>query len=1647
MKVHTTEFKEQIKTLGRELDSIISFNGAELGVEELNSVTPYYEGNLLKSVMKQLDIDSNIEIPIGTEINYKFGVKVGDNYEYLDLGNYIVNEVEKQENTNSYIIKCYDKMLYSMVDYEKMNISYPISIRNYINAICEYLRLNFKNKNEEFVNYNKNIPNELYFDEDDKSLGYTFRDVLDELAEVTASTICVNNDELEIRYINDTKDTIDEEFLKNVNVNFGEKYGPINSIVLSRSAGSDNVYLQDENSINENGLTEIKITDNQIMNFNDRSEYLTDILDKLNGIEFYLNDFTSTGIVYYELCDSYNVQIGDNVYNCIMLNDEIKVTQGLVEEIFTERLNTSETDYSKSDKTDRKINQTNLIVDKQRGIIQGIVEKTDNNSSRITELEIADGKFSVQVSNIEKGIVETNKNVSSLQASLDNVSADFEDFKDNEFINSIGNLQDQIDGAIQFWNGEEIPTINNYPANEWTTEEERNNHRADIYTVIEDVDGELKQGKAYRFDKVDNIWQWIELTDNELSAVQAIAQEALDKSNKNIGDIQELVKKTSELSVKDEEITAIVEEINNKYEQDITLTKEANGNLVIVEDAGPYKLESIEIEGKSYQETRSGKNKLKYDDFESVRDYHNVLSIEDGKIQTSATGNYSYRVFKCIISEYLIGKEITLSFKGYVSYKGSSSRNRVSITNTDSADGRYYGYADITELVEKDYKITFTPESNEIYMSMYLNLNDNNSTIMYIKDVMLEEGSIVTEYEEYGATPSPDFPSEIKNVEGVTNLAIFNNAVVGNLQGDGILDTAKTAYETTDYIKVKPNTIYTYKVKNTYIPTSDTQRRCVEYNNSKEIVVVSGTIISSTIEYKSITFITSSTTEYVRLSRRTTDEEMMLFEGISKHFYIPYGSKWLELKAMNNILQDSAIELNGISSSDGANTNNTARARSTDYIEVEELWDYLLNSLDKTYVFQNIMLYDENKNYINYYSKTDANFPSNSEKVVNFPSDTKYIKLLLRRKDSASMTSEEASKIKVTLSSLENTALVDLNKKNLFNGELVAGYISVNAKTDVVTPDSNYSTTQKIYTNGATKLTFIKDTSHTKEVYLFQFDSNGNVINYTNTRDSVKRYDIATNTSYVRLRFDDNNTNVNLISKSIKLYEGIETDDYYRLASIGDTKDTFKDGVLTQRIGKFVLDGSESGWGMYKHPNHNIHNFYNNSLITFSEQKGYCDKLPIVVETGSYGNFKDTQLVMFNSLKGIGIYFDSNKMTTYGDFITWLSENPLTLYYPLATPIEHTLNYEVLELHEGYNSISTNDELEPDMSIAYLTDSKLNAKYATKGELKVTADSITSEINSTLKNGYTTIEQTNKIEQKITDTENEILIEVGKKVTQTDYNKDKENLQNDIDSKVGEEDFTGANILLAINGDESEAQINADKINLNGIVTANENFIISEDGSMKAKAGAFGAWNIDDDGNIYADRKVGNKIYRTYIQQANTADGGETWAFSTQVSEDDGQTFYYTSFITNDGELYAEKDIISTGGTVAGQHLTALDLTYNPEFIIPIYGETIQSGTVSLPTSQSTAVAAITIDPGKYLVVSQFQFSTNADGQRAVNVSTSSGATSIDITQRAPSGLQTRIRHVGYLTPTKQTTYYWNMYQTSGATLSGNVWIQLFRLQ
>ena len=75
MKTHTSAFKQQLKTLGRQVKAIITYGNTTLE-SELYSVNLHYDGNILKSVMKQLDIESSADIVLNTVINFQMGILI-----------------------------------------------------------------------------------------------------------------------------------------------------------------------------------------------------------------------------------------------------------------------------------------------------------------------------------------------------------------------------------------------------------------------------------------------------------------------------------------------------------------------------------------------------------------------------------------------------------------------------------------------------------------------------------------------------------------------------------------------------------------------------------------------------------------------------------------------------------------------------------------------------------------------------------------------------------------------------------------------------------------------------------------------------------------------------------------------------------------------------------------------------------------------------------------------------------------------------------------------------------------------------------------------------------------------------------------------------------------------------------------------------------------------------------------------------------------------------------------------------------------------------------------------------------------------------------------------------------------------------------
>lgn len=404
-------WKESVKTYGKELE--VSFDiyeviekktavtnpetGATSDVithetkykasytaEDVVSVNPHYDGALFLSVMKVLDLEMVGEHSLKGHLisNLRIGARVGSGeYDYINLGEYIVKECEYDVATKSTKCECYDKMLESMIPYD-LEFDYdvpsdPITVGVYLQRICD--RLDWTLKTTTFCNSSVQIDDEKF----DRSS--TYRDVLDQIAQVAGGMIAFKIDGgLYVIYPTESGETIDESNLKSLTI--GEKFGPVNSIVLARTPQEDNIYIQDTESVKANGLCEVKLENNQIMDSH-RDDFLVELYNQIIGTTYYTYELESYGIGYLSLGDIFTIQTQDGTtYKTIMLNDDLKVTQGMTEKASFSMPDVTETDYSAASKTDKLLNQTMLKVNKQEGKIESLVTKTDNFSGMIDGL-------------------------------------------------------------------------------------------------------------------------------------------------------------------------------------------------------------------------------------------------------------------------------------------------------------------------------------------------------------------------------------------------------------------------------------------------------------------------------------------------------------------------------------------------------------------------------------------------------------------------------------------------------------------------------------------------------------------------------------------------------------------------------------------------------------------------------------------------------------------------------------------------------------------------------------------------------------------------------------------------------------------------------------------------------------------------------------------------------------------------------------------------------------------------------------------------------------------------------------------------------------------------------------------------------------
>lgn len=328
----------------------------------------------------------------------------------------------------------------------------------------------------------------------------------------------------------------------------------------------------------------------------------------------------------------------------------------------------------------------------------------------------------------------------------------------------------------------------------------------------------------------------------------------------------------------------------SKIDNQIIPTSQATGSYIHVEDSSDAPLINLEIEGKSEQKTRSGKNLLPFEvGYTETKNGVTLEVLENGiKLKGAPTITSGYIPFNYYVS--LPAGPYTVFFPE--NRDGLGVQNPSSNLNFGIADSNKIRSATLSGNIEGYGSINVrydVGELNEIITPMLLKGTYNEQQL----------------YEAYGVSPSPDYHSEINSV-GYENLFNKSKVEIGKSWHGG-----SNVNRASFVIEYEQNKDYSITLDNfDYISSI----AIVEANE----IVGSGAVYTQIFnDIFKFTHKMSSTAKFLCIQIETTDiftEEILnqiniqLNEGVKVHKYIPYGKYGIEVKTIGkNSLKNTAV--------------------------------------------------------------------------------------------------------------------------------------------------------------------------------------------------------------------------------------------------------------------------------------------------------------------------------------------------------------------------------------------------------------------------------------------------------------------------------------------------------------------------------------------------------------------------------------------------------------------------------------------------------------------------------------------------------------------------------------------------------------------
>lgn len=390
-------YNEIMSKAGRKIDPKVTYYNENTQVVVSNddyiSGKPKFETGLIGTIMKGLELELKVLIPSNT-INFENKASYGNESVIKNYGEYNLKETPTfNADTQTYTYQLYDNFLKFMIPYKPIEISYPCSVLDFTKKLIQ--TLGFTCNITYLPNGTNTIASDIY-----KDINMTYRDVLDDIGKATFTLFEMDDREVKRCNFKENEVIIDDDLLMNKNIAFDKKNGAFNTIILSRSADSDNLSKSNPVDLADDLKVAYKISDCQMLNDNNRGDFIDDILSELYGIEYYVYDTQLVGYGGFKPLQKVKFVTGGNTYVSYVMSNEEVITQGYEEYINAPELIGVEQDYKTTDTDDRRLQSVSLIVDKQGKTITAQAQDISELNSKTAQLRLDVDKIEGEITEI-----------------------------------------------------------------------------------------------------------------------------------------------------------------------------------------------------------------------------------------------------------------------------------------------------------------------------------------------------------------------------------------------------------------------------------------------------------------------------------------------------------------------------------------------------------------------------------------------------------------------------------------------------------------------------------------------------------------------------------------------------------------------------------------------------------------------------------------------------------------------------------------------------------------------------------------------------------------------------------------------------------------------------------------------------------------------------------------------------------------------------------------------------------------------------------------------------------------------------------------------------------------------------------------------